>query len=246
MVTRPEKQAAAFAAMIEEAGGHAFRFPLIEIEPVANPALDAVIDELDSFDLAIFISRNAVEYGLERVRGRRGWPASIAVAAIGGGTRRALEAQGVEKVFSPDGPADSEALLKHPDLEAVAGKRLVVFRGEGGREFLGRELRARGASLVYAECYRRIMPAADPGPLRTRLAGGAVHAVVVSSGEALANLARLLGGATGEFLTGTTLFVPHRRLVREAQALGVPEPVVAGPADADMLAALVAYFSRAG
>lgn len=246
VVTRPQHQASSLAAMIEKAGGHALRFPLIEIEPVTSPALESTIARLESFDLAIFISRNAVEHGLDRVRALGRWPEHIGVAAIGGATRRALEAQGLTGVISPDGPADSESLLKHPKMASLAGRSIVVFRGAGGREFLARELRARGASLTYAECYRRNPPTTDPGPLLCGLASGAISAVAVSSGDALANLARMLGSGASDLLVRTRLFVPHRRLVRVAQSLGVPEPVVAGPGDEDMLSALVAYFGRAG
>lgn len=246
VVTRPEHQAAALAARIEQAGGRALRFPVIEIEPATSTELDSIIDALDSFDLAIFISRNAVAHGLDRIRARRTWPLGIATAAIGRGTRQALEESGLGEIISPDGLADSEALLRHPGLAALAGKRVVIFRGEGGREALANGLRARGASVAYAECYRRRMPSLDPGPLLAGLAGGALDAVVVTSGEGLANLVSMLGGGAAELLAGTRLFVPHVRLTDAARSLGVSDPVVAGPADEDMLSALVAYFGRAG
>lgn len=246
VVTRPEHLAAGLAARIEEAGGRALRFPVIEIEPVTSPELDTVIDTLDSFDLAIFISRNAVAQGLDRIRARRAWPLGIATAAIGGGTRQTLEERGFDQILSPDGPADSEALLRHPGLAELAGKRVVIFRGEGGREALADGLRARGASVAYAECYRRRIPSPDPGALRANLRNGTVDAVVVTSGEGLGNLVSMLGGGAAQLLAGTRLFVPHSRLTDTARSLGVSDPVVAGPADEDMLSALVAYFGRAG
>ncbi len=246
VVTRPEHQAAALAARIEEAGGRALRFPVIAIEPATSPELDSIIDALDSFDLAIFISRNAVAQGLDRIQARRKWPPGIATAAIGGGTRQALEERGFEQTLSPDGLADTEALLHHPGLAELAGKRVVIFRGEGGREALADGLRAHGASVVYAECYRRRMPSLDPGPLLANLGSGTVDAIVVTSGEGLANLVSMLGGGAAELLAGTRLFVPHARLTDTARSLGVSDPVVAGPADEDMLSALVAYFGRAG
>lgn len=246
VVTRPDRQGIALAAMIEGAGGKALRFPLIEIVPCTSTVLDSIIDRLDAFDLAIFISRNAVEQGLARVAARRVWPPNVAVAAVGTGTRHALEAHGIRNAFSPDGEADSEALLRHAGLAAVAGRRIVIFRGEGGREALATGLRARGANVEYAECYRRTRPEIDPRPLIEGLSSGAVGAIVISSGEGLVNLARLLGEAGRELLAGVRLFVPHRRVAEDAHAFSFSHPVIAGPADEDMLAALVAYFSRAG
>ena len=246
VVTRPERQAGALARLIEDAGGRALRYPAIEIEASGSPELDAIVATLESFDVAIFISRNAVEEGLARVRALRPWPAGLAVAAVGAGTRRALEAQGMTGVVAPEGPADSEALLEQPLLKAAAGRRIVIFRGEGGRELLASTLRARGATVDYAECYRRVRPATDVRPLIAEWTRGGVDAVTVSSGEALANFAALLGSEGRDLLAATPLFVPHARVGDEARLLGLGSVQVAGPADEEMLAALVAYFGRAG
>lgn len=246
VVTRPERQAGSLAYLIEQAGGRALRVPAIEIEAVRSPALDAVVGALRSFDLAVFISRNAVEHGLARVRELGGWPPQLPTAALGAGTRRALEAEGVNGVIAPDGPADSEALLDRAQLKAVAGKRVVIFRGIGGREVLAATLRSRGAVVEYAECYRRQVPVTDVQPLLGEWSRGAVDAVTVSSGEGLANFARLLDETGRGYLRRTPVFVPHPRVAGEARALGIGQVVVAGAADDDMLAALVAYFGRAG
>jgi uroporphyrinogen-III synthase len=243
VVTRPARQANLLAEMIEAAGGVALRFPVIEIEPVRSRALAEVIARLESMDLALFISRNAVEQGLAVVRASREWPPGVAVAAVGAGTRSTLEAQGITGAFSPVGPADSEALLADPRLLAVSGKRIMIFRGEGGRDLLADTLRARGASVEYAECYRRLVPAADPATLIEGLSAGIVHGIVVSSGAGLANLLAMLGTGAAELLGQTRVFVPHRRVADAASAHGLNAAIVGGPADADMLAALVAYFS---
>jgi uroporphyrinogen-III synthase len=250
VITRPERQAAGLASLIESAGGRALRFPTIEIEPIRTPALDAVLGGLVTYDVAIFISRNAVAQGLARTRERgAGWPPGPpgpVAAAIGAGTRRALEAEGFAAVIAPEGPADSEALLAEPALANVSGKRIVIFRGEGGRETLAAELRARGATVDYAECYRRVAPGTDLRPLIAQWSRGEVDAVTVSSGEGLANLAARLGEAVRPFLSAVPVFVPHPRVAQQALLLGGADVVVSGTADEDVLAALVAYFRRAG
>jgi len=83
-------------------------------------------------------------------------------------------------------------------------------------------------------------------PLIGEWSRGAVHAVTVSSGEGLANFAALLGKAGRSLLAATPLFVPHARVADAARLLGIGAVQVAGPADEEMLAALVAYFRRAG
>ena len=250
VITRPDRQAAGLAALIDAAGGHALRYPTIEIEPLRTARLDALLGRLADYDVLVFISRNAVEQGLARIR-ESGMalspvPGRPVVAAIGAGTRRALETEGFATVIAPEGPADSEALLAEPALANVSGKRIAVFRGEGGRETLAAGLRARGATVDYAECYRRRAPALDPQPLIAQWLRGEVHAVTVSSGEGLANLAARLGEAARTLLVALPVFVPHPRVAEQARALGVADVVVSGAADEDVLAALVAYFRRTG
>lgn len=243
LVTRPRAQAAMLAKLIGEAGGEAVLFPAIEIaDPVDTGAARALFGRLKSFDLAIFISVNAAERGLAFLG--RPWPAKVRAAAVGAGTRRLLVEHGVRDVIAPEGRADSEALLALPQFEAVRGRRVAIIRGEGGREMLREALQARGATVEYAECYRRVRPQADPASLLPDWSRGAVHAVTVGSAEALANLQAMLGGTGAHLLTDTPLFVPHPRVAEEARRLGVARVVVAGPGDGEMLAALVAYFAQ--
>lgn len=246
VVTRPERQAGALAGLIEVAGGRALLYPAIAIEPVRTAQLDSQLGALGTYDFAIFISRNAAEQGLARaneLESRRSWPPA---AALGSGTRKVLEAGGIQGVMTPEGPADSEALLRLPAFEEVAGKRILIFRGVGGRELLASSLRARGATVDYAECYRRAAPATNVCPLIEAWSRGEVHAVTISSGEGLRNFAGLLGDAALDRLRATPVFVPHQRIAQEARRLGIGEVIDAGSADDEVLGSLVAYFGRAG
>jgi len=234
VVTRPRALAPGLAARIEGAGGRAFLFPAIEIEDLPLPG---VLQRAESFDLAIFVSPTAVDTAAHAVRR---WPR---VAAVGAGTRQALEQRGISPVLAPHGEADSEALLALRELQQMAGRRVLIVRGEGGRALLGDALTARGAQIEYAECYRRVRPTADAAPLLASWASDRIHAVTVNSGEALDNLVALLGDAGREPLRGTPLFVSHDRVASAAARLGVRQAIVAGPADEQMLQRLVAYFS---
>ena len=245
VVTRPRHQAAALAALIEDAGGRAVLFPTIEIKDLADPGPALrVIDRLEEFQLAIFISANAVQKGIELMRRQaKAWPKGLRAAAVGAATRHELERQGLADVLVPQVGADSEALLALPALADVAGKRVLIFRGRGGREALAETLVARGAQVDYAECYFRGRPEADSTPLLAGWERGEVHAATVFSVAALANLAAMLGAAGGALLKSTPLFVSHRRVADEALRMGVRTPVVAGPGDGEMTQRLVAYFS---
>ena len=139
LVTRPAAQAATLAALIEEQGGEAICFPLLTIAPAddAQPLLQA-IDHLDDYALAIFISPNAVDFSVPQLLARRNWPDALSAAAIGPGTVAQLAGHGIGPVIAPAQRFDSEALLERPELqgERVAGQKVLILRGNGGRELL--------------------------------------------------------------------------------------------------------------
>ena len=106
-------------------------------------------------------------------RRRRSWPARLRAFAPGPGTAAALAAAGIHDVTIPATTFDSEGLLALPALSQVAGKRIAIFRGEGGRDLLGDTLRARGALVDYVDCYRRAAPRSGAEGSSKRCATGA-------------------------------------------------------------------------
>jgi len=246
VVTRPAHQAEAFARLIKNAGGRAILFPAIEIRDVKDPwSVTRLVDRLDQYDLAIFVSPNAVERAMKLISARRKFPRRLQVATVGGASVRALERLGITGVVAPQGRYDSESLLDLPALAAVKGLRVVIFRGEGGRELLGETLRERGAVVEYAECYRRVKPELDAAPLLQAWSGKGVDAITVTSSEGLRNFSEMVGPSGREQMPGTPLFVPHPRIAESARGHQVETVVVTGPGDNGLLAGLTAYFSAA-
>lgn len=245
VVTRPAGQAAHLAALIRAAGGEPVLFPVLEILDTQDlKPLAALVDRLDAFDLAIFVSANAVDKALALVRTRRTWPDRLRVASVGGGSARALERQGLGPVIAPLDHFDSEALLELPELTAVTGKRVVIFRGDSGREHLGDTLTARGAIVDYAECYRRGRPQTDPAPLLALWQRRQLDAFTVTSSEGLANLYTMLGEAGRQCLMQTPLFAPHQRIAAAARALGVEVVTLTAQGDEGLAAGLAGFFAR--
>ena len=205
LVTRPREQAEKLTLLIEGEGGEAIRFPVIEIaEPKDTQALLAVIDRLDRFGLAIFISRNAVNRAMNLILAHRGaWPRNVRIACVGRGSARELKHFGVENAIVPAGRFDSEALLALPELQQVAGNRIVIFRGEGGRELLGDTLKARGE----------------------------IDIVSLTSVDGLQNLFDMLGPAGQQWLARTPVIVVSTRMAEVCRELGFKtEPLVAAQA----------------
>lgn len=243
LVTRPARQAERLCRRIEEAGGRPVRFPVVEIAPPADPdAAASVVDRLGDCAIALFVSANAVERGLELVRERLGaLPEGLRLAAVGRATARALEAElGRPPDLVPEGRFDSEGLLALPALQEVSGRRIAIFRGEGGRELLARTLTERGAQVDYVEVYRRRRPEADVEALLRTWETEGIDAVTVTSNEGLENLIALLGDRGLEHLRRTPLVAMSRRTAELAAERGIEAPVRVAPeaSDAGIVAAL--------
>jgi uroporphyrinogen-III synthase len=245
LLTRPAGQNEHLAALVRAAGGEVIVFPAIDIHDLDDPApLLAAADRLDGYDLAVFVSPNAVDKAMGAIRARRAWPAGLRAATVGRASEQALARHGVTGVIAPSGRFDSEALAALPALADVRGWRVVVFRGDGGRELLGDTLQARGAAVDYVTCYRRSPPAADPGALVRALERGEIDAVAVSASEGVRNLFDLAGERGRDRLRRTPGFAPHPRIAAAARALGCERVVETAPGDDGIAAALAAFWAR--
>lgn len=239
IVTRPRAAAEQLRAALTGAGARVLVFPALEIEESApSPALQSLLGELERFDLAIFVSANAVEKGLAAVRRFGAWPASLEVAAIGEATAQALRNSGFATAISPPERHDSEALASLERLQAVGGEEIVIFRGEGGREHLKNVLEERGARVAYAECYRRVRPRSDPSPVVDALARGDVHAVSALSAETLENFVAMIGPQAAARLGTLALLVPHETVGASREARRFGRIVVAAHGSAGLIEAL--------
>lgn len=241
LVTRPAHQADALVRMIEHAGGTVLRMPALDIaDPVDPAALDAVARSLDQYDIAIFVSPNAVDGAVRLLN--RPFPAKLILAAIGPATARALALAGYPDTLCADSPFNSEALLTLRELQQVGGQRIVIFRGDGGRGLLGRVLAERGAVVEYAEVYRRAPPPPPSSEVATALRRQQVDAVIATSGQVLEQLAAMCTDDLYQGLTRAQLVVASDRMVKLAESFGFHSPLVAAePGDGAMVEALVAW-----
>jgi uroporphyrinogen-III synthase len=241
IVTRPARQAAGLARQLAALDATPIVVPAIVILPPADRGpLDRAQAALAGYDIAIFVSANAAEYG---VPSPQLWPAALLTLAPGPGTAAALAATGIADVRIPATSFDSEGLLALPELRDIAGKRVVIFRGEGGRGHLGDTLRERGAQVTYVECYRRAAPATGAAGLGEALAQARAHALTLTSSEGLDNLCALLDADDLRRLRQLPAFVPHPRIAEHARSHGFA-PVETGATDAGLIAGLLEWFAR--
>ena len=250
LVTRPRHQSAGLVALIEKCGGTAIRFPVIEILPVHEPrTARLILASLDDFDWVIFVSPNAVEHGLALMDIQRARQTRARLAAVGASTAAALEQAGFACVLRPAASASSEALLALPELQgdAVAGSRILIVRGEGGRPLLGDTLSKRGARVQYAEVYRRGRPALDDdGLAKCGIDGGSdggIDTIVITSLQGLENLFALLGDGAHGWLRQAGYVVVSERLAAHVHALGIVHQsvIAAGAGDEALIEALIRW-----
>ncbi len=234
--TRPVHQAQELSLLIKKAGGQTLPFPVLEIRAVK------VDSEIPSFDRIIFISRNAVEFGLPVLGGRL---KSQVIYTVGATSAAKLHEQGFEDIEYPEKDTTSEGLLSLPSLQTdvIHGQTILIVRGQGGRELLADTLRQRGATVCYLETYRRGRPQSDPTLLLQNLDQQLIQAVVVTSGEGLENMISMIPDGYQQKLIGIPLVVIGQRMLQKAQTLGFYECQTSKNAsDAGILQTLIDTF----
>ncbi|HZW24407.1 MAG TPA: uroporphyrinogen-III synthase [Gallionella sp.] len=243
-VTRPRDQAAPLAQRITQAGGIPLLFPLLDIDPVQDDApLHEQLSRLERYDLAIFISPNAVQHSYTAMRAvDLTLPPQLRIATVGQGSAKALRELGITNIIVPTERFDSEGLLALPELQDVAGRNVLIFRGDGGRELLGDTLKARGATVEYATCYRRSKPQQGIAALLD----AAPDAVTVTSSEALNYLVQMLENCGSETWRDLPLFVPHPRIAELAGRQGWRQVVTTASGDDGLLSGLIAWAGNRG
>ena len=246
VITRPRAQAESLARAVAALGRRPVLLPLLEIAPLADRSgLQAALAELEAYALVAFVSPNAIDAAFAHIPH---WPRQVALAVLGEGSRAALARHGLDAgnatILGPLDPtrSDSENLLASLDLAALAGKRVLIVRGESGRELMADGFRAAGAAVAVVPAYRRSVPALSPAlaaQLRALLA--APNDWIITSSEALRGLFDLLGQLGDnliEHMQQQHVIVPHARIAATAQALGLARVTLTGSGDERLLAAL--------
>ena len=239
LVTRPEERARELTQAIEKAGGRVVSFPVLDIETRDKTILDGEQAALPAPDIAIFVSSNAVRFGLEYI------PASGAkIAAIGPTTRSAIEAAGRTVDIYPVHGFDSEHLLQEPDLLQVNGKVIRIIRADSGRELLATTLRDRGARVDYLSAYRRLPKRHSDDELdelERAWRAEEIHYVTIMSVASFDSLWSVLPDYCRAALPATPLVTPSERVIQTASERipGIQAILAPGPQAGDMVRALI-------
>jgi len=193
VITRPVHQASGLTKTLEKEGANVLSFPLLEIvEPTSVSLLHRQIKTLESYDLAIFISANAVEKALQYID--KTTLNQLSIAAVGKKTARCLAKHGLAVDYFPSQIFNSEALLALDEMQQVQGQEIAIFRGEGGRDYLRDTLVSRGAKVEYFNVYARRCPMQSIEILKQYYQADKLDIIVLTSGESFNHLLRLAKG----------------------------------------------------
>lgn len=225
--TRPAHQQDRLNQLLESQGATVLSFPSIEIADCEATAFHlSLIQNIEHYHIALFVSRNAVE-GAFRFLQADQLPDDLRLGVIGAGTYQALagliDNLGRFLIHSPDSSNEtfnSESLLATPGLQQVEGKNILIFRGQPGRNLLGDELRARGATVSYCEVYRRQIPGYDNGYYQNLCRNLAPTLAVFTSTEGMQNAISLVDSESQASLLKTPWLLISERMRESAVNLG--------------------------
>ncbi|WP_417702276.1 uroporphyrinogen-III synthase [Pseudomonas sp.] len=247
LLTRPAEDCAALAQTLAAQGIASHCMPLLAIETLdETPEQRNAFAELQRYCAVIVVSKPAARIGLQLLA-RHGAPTpDLPWFSVGAATAAVLAEQGL-CVHFPDSGDDSEALLALPALQqaiAASAPRVLILRGEGGRELLAECLRGQGVTVDYLPLYRRVLPQYAPGELSRQVQAERLNGLVVSSGQGFEHLLQLAGD-DWPALARLPLFVPSPRVAEQARAAGAQIVVDCRGASAAALQAALEQFPAA-
>ena len=224
LVTRPEHQAQGLCQVLEKSGATPLPFPVLEItDPQDIDSAKKIVQQLENYNWLIFISTNAVERAFSLMKQENvALPDSCKVAAIGRSTADKLHELKVKEVLIPQQRFDSEGLLAQPELSELTGQKVLIFRGEGGREILGKTLQQQGAEVVHVAVYRRVKP---DGNL-DKIEKNSVDIAIVTSNQSIQNLWQMAGKKHQRWLKQVALVVMSERNREYAKKTGYQGEII--------------------
>lgn len=275
VVTRPSGQASALtealqtaiasmAASHSEPGWQApqiIGLPLLTIVPKSDPqAAAAIRAAMQTADLAVFVSPNAIECTMRLLDDD--WQSiaqrPIPIGVVGQSSYHALERHGIgaetnapTPIWMPGNPAqwDSEGLWEaiQNRFPSWAGRRVVVFRGDGGREWLADQLQSVGAQVEAIAVYSRI-PLSESSPQWEKVLNANTDEAlwILTSSEAVRHLGTVLKQqGRQDYLSSASALCPHHNIARSANEIGFGAVLECHSGDAALVKAAVTWLEAA-
>ena len=267
IVTRPSGQARQLIEVLSNAiekSGVANRslpeilsLPLLTIVPKADELLAKHITAgLNEADLAIFVSPNAIESVMRLME--RGWQEIskkiIPIGVMGGSSYQALKNHGIGLEQKPtpiilpqrNENWDSEGLWK--ELQSLQwnwqNKKVVIFKGEGGRDWLADTLTKAGATVEAISTYTRVpLDLDNPSWQLVREMDLSKSLWLLTSSEAVRYLAEVMKDQFIQNLNSASALCPHHNIADAAELIGFGEVFTSEPGDEALIKSTLAWLT---
>ncbi|HIF9228731.1 TPA: uroporphyrinogen-III synthase [Photobacterium damselae] len=248
LVTRPSPDGEQLAHQLCAVGLTAIHQPLLAI--TSGDEVDLLISQLNwlkSDDFLIAVSDHAVKLAHNYLQSQgASWPKNVHYMAVGHKTAATLAKVTGQSVLMPQHRCDSEGLLALSELQQIRHRRVLILRGNGGRELIRQELIARHAEVHYCETYQRCWLPLDGTTLADSWQQQQVDKLVVTSGEQLAFLHQLVPQHNHAWFLNCHLFVPSQRIADQASQLGFTHISTVGSASNQALFTFLSNMSTMG
>ena len=233
LVVRPARQADELVQLLRQHGHAPLCCPLLETRP--GNELSHLPALLSAADIVIAVSAHAVKFAHHfLLQTGLTWP-HIEYFAVGQASADAFAEVGIQ-AQSPQDPR-SEGLLLLPALQEMTGKRVLILRGNGGRDLIAQTLASRGALVHYCATYERHYPELDGDRLTHQWQAAGLDSLLITSGELLQRLLELVPSQQQPWLYDRLLVVPSPRVAEQAEATGFTRIVIAQGASNQALTA---------
>ena len=267
IVTRPAGQARQLIEVLShaiEASGVGKRslpeilsLPLLTIVPKSDANLaDHIATTLSDADLAIFVSPNAIESVMRLLE--RDWQdfskKVIPIGVMGGSSHLALKNHGIgleEKptpVIIPKNNEnwDSEGLWK--ELQSLKwdwqNKKVVIFKGDGGRDWLADTLQKAGATVEAISTYTRVpLDIDNPAWDAIREMDFSKSLWLLTSSEAVRYLGDVMKDQFMQNLNTASALCPHHNIADAAELIGFGEVFTSEPGDEALIKSTLAWLT---
>ena len=267
VVTRPSGQARQLIEVLTraiEASGVGKRslpeilsLPLLTIVPKSDEHLaDHIATELSNADLAIFVSPNAIESVMRLLE--RDWQdfskRIIPIGVMGGSSHLALKNHGIGLEENPtpiiipknNENWDSEGLWQ--ELQALQWnwqkKKVVIFKGEGGRDWLADTLTKAGAAVEAISTYSRMpLDLDNPAWHLVREMDLSKSLWLLTSSEAVRYLGEVMKDQFIQNLNAASALCPHHNIADAAELIGFGEVFTSEPGDEALIKSTLAWLT---
>lgn len=236
LITRPKHKGALLAEKITAVGGVSYCCPFVDIAIGEEfNQIPSLLTALSSKDYVIAISDNAVQYTQTSLKQNNlYWPANINYIAVGPTTAHCWQQYGVKSPLVPL-TYDSEGILALLENTDLTTSKIIILRGNGGRETLADELSKRCLNVTHCEVYQRVTPSYEGIELANKWQQLAINSVIITSGEILRNLMRSIPENALAWITNLYFIVPSQRVANLAYQLGINHVTIAQGASNEAL-----------